>query len=168
MGRHVTMRCDGGDCVAVEFKKVGGAYRGSVQLRDLSKLRGDPADTLRAAADSYRESLMEIKQWRQEARALRENKTPLPARKAWQLGDILHRLHAQLMLRGCKLQSVYGHLHRHAGLHPKRAAEFATLRRYIDAVEMIPRGTTWRSIAGRVKLNAVAIASRAGDGGPAR
>lgn len=154
------------DCVAVEFKKIGGAYRGSVRLRDLPKLRGDPAETLRAASGIYRESLAEIKRWQKEAQALKENKSPLPARKAWQLGDILHRLQTELMTHGCKLQPVYGHLQRHAGLHPKRAAEFAALRRHLDDDEMIPRGMTWNSIVKSVKPNAAAIASQARAGEP--
>lgn len=148
-------------CVAVEFKRVGGAYRGSVQLRDLSKLRGDPADTLRAAAGIYRESLAEIKRWQKDAQALKENKTPLPARDAWRLGDIVHRLHARLALHGCKLQSSYDHLQRHAGLHPKRAAEFAAFRRHLDDATMIPRGMTWNSIVKRVKPSAAAMIGQA-------
>lgn len=150
------------DCVAVEFKKIGGAYRGSVRLRDLSRLRGDPAETLRAAAGVYRRSLTEIKRWQKDAQALRETKSPLPARKAWQLGDILHRLHAQLMTHGCRLLSVYDHLQRHAGLHPKRAAEFAAFRRYLDDAEMIPRDMTWNSIVKRVKPSAAAMMGQAG------
>jgi len=149
MGRHVTMRC-----AAVEFKKIGGAYRGSVRLGDLSKLRGDPAETMRDAAGIYRESLIEIKRWRREAQTLREAKSPLPARKAWHLGDILHRLQTELMARGCKLQSVYDHLERHAGLQPRRAAEFIALRKHIDDAAAIPEDLNWNRIVKNVKAGA--------------
>lgn len=149
------------DCAAVEFKRVGGAYRGSVSLRDLSKLRGDPAETLRAVAGVYQKSMNDIKQWQREAQTLRDAKSPLPARKAWQLGDILHRLQTELMARGCKVQSVYDHLERHAGLHPKRAAEFAAFRRHLDDAAMIPRAMTWNRIVKSVKPSAAAMSRQA-------
>jgi len=143
-------------CAAVEFKKIRGAYRGSVQLRDLSQLRGDPADTLRAVAGIYRESLGEIKRWQKEARALKE-RAPLPARKAWQLGDILHRLQSRMAAHGCKLQSVYDHLERHAGLQPRRAAEFIAFRKHIDDETVIPRDLTWSRMVKQVKSSSAAM-----------
>jgi len=152
---------DGDRCVAVEFKKIGGAYRGSVQLRDLSRLQGDPAATLRAAANSYRASLDEIKQWQNDARALRDNRAPLTAKKAWQLGEILHRMQTRLAMHGCKLQSVYDHLERHAGLHPKRAAEFIAFRKHIDDEALIPPDLNWHRIVKTVKSSAAEIAARA-------
>jgi len=151
----------GNRCVAVEFRKIGGAYQGSVRLRDLSQLRDDPAETLRIAADTYRRSLGEIKRWQKEVKALRENRAPLPARKAWQLGDILHRLQARLTACGCKLQSVYDHLDSHAGLHPRRAAEFIAFRKHVDDEAMIPENLNWNRIVKTVKSSSAAFVPRA-------
>jgi len=116
---------------------------------------------LRAAADSYRASLGEIKQWQSDARALRQHRAPLPARKAWQLGDILRRMQARLAMHGCKLQSVYDHLERHAGLPPKRAAEFIALRKYIDDETMIPANLNWHRMVKTVKSSSATIVARA-------
>ena len=146
-------------CAVVEFKKRGGAYRGSVALSDLPLLRNDPAETIRVVTDIYRRSLNEIKRWKCDVRTLQNSNSPMSARKAWELGDILYRLNAGLLEKGCRMGHVYDHLQRHAGLPPKRTAEFATLRRYVDNLEAIPNNTKWHRIVKTVKSSSQAIAN---------
>ena len=146
-----------GGYAAIAFKKLGGTYRGSTPLRDIALLRNDPAHTMRAATDTYQGALREIRQWQGEVELLRQCKMPLPARKAWELGNIVHRLNEDLATDGCQLESTYDHLKRHAGLAPKWLGGYVALRRYVDDVNAIPPGLKWNSIIKSVKSAGQAI-----------
>ncbi len=142
----------------VEFKKRGNTFRGSVPIGDLALLPNDPADTMNKATLIYQNAVMEINGWHQDADALRKARTPMPVRKVWELGDILHRLTAGLAQQGCRVENLYDHLERHAGIPSKRASSFVTLRRYVDDVEMIPHELQWNRILKTVKSTSQAIA----------
>ena len=95
-------------CAGVAFKRRGADYRASAPLQDLALLRDDPAKTMRAATVKYRTALRDIRQWQQDVEALRRSKTALPAKKAWELGNIVHKLDEELAKHGCQLEDPYG------------------------------------------------------------
>ena len=140
------------DYASIAFKKRGGTYQGSAPLRDLPLFQKDPAETMRAATDSYCTALRHVKQWQREVKNMRKSKAPLTARKAWKLGDIVHILNQDLADHGCRLENLYGHLQRHAGLCPKRLSSYVTLRRYVDDVKAIPPNLKWYNIEKKVKV----------------
>ena len=131
---------------ALIFKRLDGIYRGSVPISDLALLNNDPAETMRAVTDIYRRALSEIRQWQLEAKSIRRSKMPLPARKAWELGDIVYRLEIDLAQHSCKLENTYDHLTRHAKT-PGWLGSFVTFRRYVDDKEAIPENLKWNSVA---------------------
>ena len=143
----------------VAFKKRGKTFQGSVPLGDLALLPNDPAETMRAATIIYEQSLADIKRWQGEAKSLRQSKTPISVRKAWELGDILFRLNAGLAEQGCRLEKPYDHLERHAGLSSKRASSFVTLRRYVTDKDAIPEELQWNRILKAVKSTSQSIAA---------
>ena len=150
-----------GDCgplAALEFKKHGGAYRGSVLLDELALLPDDPATTMRAVTLIYQTALSEIRQWQKETQAMRRSKTPLTARRAWQLGDIICRLEADLEQHSCRLNGLYDHLARHAGTSAWLGS-FRTFRRYVNDPEAIPENLKWNIISKRSKAAGQAIAA---------
>ena len=136
-----------------------GEFRGSVPLSDLALLPDDPAETMHSVAVIYQNALGEIKRWQEDAKSLRKSKTPLSARKAWELGDILRRLDDDLAGYGCQLENPYGHFEQHAGIPYKRVGGFVTLRRYVPDIELIPSDLKWNSIIKTVKSTGQAIAA---------
>lgn len=152
------MSDDRGPLAALEFKKRDGTYRGSVPVGDLVLLPDDPAETMRTVTTVYQNALDEIRQWQQEAEALRRSKTPISARKAWELGDIVCRLETDLAKHSCRVDGLYDHLARHAGT-PGWIGTFCTFRRYVDDPEAIPENLKWNSIAKRAKAAGQAIAA---------
>lgn len=145
---------------SVAFREhTEGQFRGSVPLGDLALLSDDPAETMRSVAVIYQDALNEIKRWQEDAKPLRQSKTPLSARKAWELGDILHRLNDGLAEHGCCLENPYGHFEQHAGIPYKRAGDFVTFRRYVPAMELIPKDLKWSSVIKTVKSSGQAIAA---------
>ena len=142
----------------VEFRKRGGAYQGSVPLGDLPLLAGDPAATMSAVSAVYQSAVADIGRWQADAKALRQSRTPMPVTKAWELGNILYSLNADLAGHGCRIEKIYEHLERHAGLSSKRASSFVTLRRYVDDPAIIPPQLQWNRILKTVKATSQAIA----------
>ena len=143
-------------CAEVSFKKRGASVQGSVALRDLALLPSDPAETMRAVTAIYEEALAEIRQWQRDARTLRQSRVSLSARKAWELGDIVHRLQTDLAVYGCRLENLHDHLSRHAGTSAW-LRKYVTFRRYVDRVEAVPDGLRWNSIAKKARTAGLSI-----------
>ncbi len=144
-------------CAAIAFKKRGRAYRGSAPLSDLALLRNNPAETMRAVTDVYRRALQEIRQWQRDVNSLRQSKIPLPAKKAWELGNVVHTLNADLAAHGCWLENLYDHLERHARLSPQWLGRFVTFRRYVHDVDAIPEDLKWNRVVRSAKSTGQAI-----------
>lgn len=153
------MTTENGAQASVAFTKRGSAYRASAPLSDLALLSNDPAQTMRKATETYEAALTEIRQWQQDVKALRSSRIPLSASKAWELGDIVYRLNADLASHGCRLENLYDHLERHAKLPPKWLTQYVTLRRYIHDVESIPVEIKWNSIMKSVRSASLAMSS---------
>lgn len=142
----------------VSFKRRGSSYQGSVALQDLDLLQDDPAETMRIVTRIYERTLNEIKQWQLDAKTLQLSRTPLSARKAWELGDIVHRLQIEFATHGCRLENLYDHLARHTGTS-EWLGRFVTFRRYVNSAEAIPDGLKWNGIAKKSRTAGLSIAA---------
>ena len=127
-------------------------------MRDLPLLRDDPADTMRTVTAIYQVALKEISQWQQDTTALRLSGTALTGKQAWELGDIVQRLQADLAQHSCQLDGLYEHLARHAGT-TRWLKEYVTFRRYVEDVALIPEDLKWNSIAKKPKAAGQAISA---------
>lgn len=146
---------------SLSFTKRGSFYRASIPLKDLSLLDGDPADVMSKATDLYSRALRDIRMWRRQANLARQNRQPLLARKAWELGDIIQRFNDDLGTIGCLLEKLHSHLKRHAGLSSYRSSRCLTFRRHINDIHAIPAGLKWSSVEKSVQASAEAIAAGA-------
>ena len=146
-----------GRYAAVTFKKRGNAYRGTVFLSNLALLRNDPAETMREVTVIYQKAIADVRSWQSDVSPLRRSRVPLSARKAWELGDILHKLRTDLAQHGCRLDGLYNHLERHVGLTPRRASSFMTLRRHVEDPDSIPKNLKWHSMEKTVKSSCQAF-----------
>lgn len=145
-------------CAKVSFKRRGSSYQGSVALHDFDLLQDDPAETMRIETGIYEKSMREIRQWQLDARTLQQSRTPLSARKAWELGDIVHRLQIEFADHGCRLENLYDHLARHAGTS-EWLGRFVSFRRYVNSAETIPDGLKWNGVAKRPRTAGLSIAA---------
>ena len=144
---------------SLSFIKRGSSYRASAPLKDLALFRGDPADVMAKATDSYSKALLDIKEWRLRAKASLKSGESLSARHAWELGDIIHKLNEAFANIGCRLEDLYSHLKRHAGLSAYRSSRCVTLRRYVSKVDAIPVDLKWSSMEKSVKATAQVISA---------
>ena len=142
----------------VSFKKRDGRYRGSISLAHLGLLCDDPAKTLGEVTACYAGALNDIAAWRRDVTAMRKEGLQLSARKAWELGDVVNRLTRGLAERNCRLDGLYDHLRRHAGVSEWLAA-FVTFRRYVEDVDAIPEDLKWNGLSKRAKTAGQAISN---------
>ena len=143
----------------VAFKRQGDSFQASTSIRDLALIREDPALILRSAAEIYTKALGEILRWQGDAGVLQRAKTPMSARKAWELGDIVHRLNELLAENGCQLEDLYDHLESHAGVRRKWLSKYVTFRRYVNDRNVIPPDLKWNSVEKVTKSAGQAIAA---------
>lgn len=144
---------------SLSFIRRGSSYRASVPLKDLTLLRGDPADVMSTATVIYSKALLDIKDWRLRVKASHQSRESLSARHAWELGDIIHKLNEEIANIGCRLEDLYTHLKRHAGLSAYRSSRCVTLRRYVSKVDAIPVDLKWSSVEKSVRATAHVIAA---------
>lgn len=142
----------------IAFKKRGRTYQGSVPLRELPLIIGDPAEKIQTAITIYHTAIEEIRQWQKDTKPLNKSRTALLAWKAWELGDIVYRLQSDLANHSFRIENLYDHLARHSGT-PKWVRTYVTFRRYVDDVSTIPENLKWNSIEKSPKTAGQAISS---------
>lgn len=142
----------------VAFKRRGNIYQGSVLLSELPLLSGDPAEKIHTVTTIYHTAVEEIRQWQKDMKSLGKPRTPLLARKAWELGDIVYRLQSDLAKHSFRIENLYDHLARHTGTS-RWLRTYVTFRRYVDDINTIPEDLKWNSIVKNSKAAGQAISA---------
>jgi len=146
---------------SVTFKKRGKVYLGTVPLAHLAVLHGDPAVAMSTAASLYGDAIASIKQWQRDIRRSNGQRTPLLARKAWEVGDVVVRLHQELAMLGCSLENPYSQFLRHTGISPSSLSRFVTLRRHVEDPTSIPEALKWDDVRDSIGATASTLTSKA-------
>ena len=146
---------------SLEFVRRDGRFRGQVPMGHLSRLVGDPAESMRASTQAFSAAVQEIAIWRKEAARHRKEGEAISARRAWLLGDIVLRLTTQLRNNGTRLEYMYEQLGKHAKT-PARLDRYVSFRRHLESVDVIPEDLKWTKVADQPALNGRWIA--AGNG----
>jgi len=117
----------------------------------LSRLVGDPAESLRAATEAFNVAIEQIATWRRETAKYRKQGQSISARRAWLLGDIVLRLMTELQQNGTRLENMYEQLGRHAKT-PARLDRYVSFRRYLENIDFIPDDLKWAEVADQPAL----------------
>lgn len=147
------------ELLGIRFDWTGTAYRASVGLSDLSRVQGDPAERLKAAAATYQDSVSRISEWRKETTNAKSGGKNLTARRAWDLGDLIIRLRSNMADQGFAIVDLYRHLSEHAGI-PYWSQRFATFRTYIPQRTRIPADLGWNRVGKRARAEAIGIMAK--------
>jgi len=127
----------------VSFEPANGAFRAFLSIHAALDGDSDPEDLAREAGAVYERLVGQMRSAVEQIDVLRRTHTPIPARKVWQLGDLVFRLTGELAERGLELDGVYEHLTRDLGVKRKWLEKVIILRRYIDNVSVIPKSMNW-------------------------
>jgi len=146
----------------VSFQARNGEFIAYLPLEDLSALTGDPEAVLRKAAATYERSVAKMRTLADEIRDLQRHHKTTPARKVWQLGDIIWDLNRDLARISLQVDALYEHLVRDLGVKRKWLEKVVILRRYIPDENLIPENLNW----GRCEKGTRKVAERIRDGLP--
>ena len=144
----------------VSFEPDNGGFRAFLSVGAALDSESDPEDLARQAAAVYARLLGKMRSAVEEIDALRRTRTPVSARRVWQLGDLVFRLTRGLAELDLELDGVYEHLSRDLNVKRKWLEKVIILRRYIEDVSLIPESLNW----GRVEKGTARAARRISEG----
>ena len=128
--------------VAFEPREEG--FVASVPLEQLDALGEHPEALLRAASETYKNSIGGMRSLLADIDALKTRRIPISARKIWELGDAVLDLISELEQYSMELDGLYDHLVRDLGMKERRWNAIITFRRYLADKGLIPETLGWR------------------------
>lgn len=146
----------------VSFEPTNGEFQAFLSIDAAFSGDHDPQTLVREATEVYERVIDRMRLVVGEIKALRRTRTPIPARKVWQVGDLVFRLRDELATVGLQVDGVYDHLARDLAVKRKWLEKVIILRRYIEDIAIIPKELNW----GRCEKGTARIARRLSDGLP--
>ena len=131
------------DPILVAIEPAGDGFRASVPMEQLDALGKHPELALQEATNIYQNSVSRMQWILAEMDVLKAKRSPIPARKVWELGDAVMALASDLGQKSMELDSLYDHLVRDLGMNEKRLGTVITFRRHLPKQEFIPETLGW-------------------------
>ena len=128
---------------SVALQPRGEAFVASIPLTQLELLGDRPDERLQVACDAYGRTVATIREVLSDIEQLKSKRTPIPARKMWELGNAVVNLGAELEENSMEMQGLNDHLVRDLGINAKRMGTIVTFRRHLPEQEMIPETLGW-------------------------
>ena len=128
---------------SVVLEPRGEGFVASIPLAQLELLGDRPDERLQVACDSYGRTVAAIREVLADIENLKSRRTPIPARKMWELGDAVVNLGSELEENSLEMEGLNDHLVRDLGINAKRMGTIVTFRRHLPEQEMIPESLGW-------------------------
>ena len=128
---------------SVALEPRGEAFVASIPLAQLERLGNRPDEQLQVACDAYGRTVGIMREVLADIEQLKSSRTPIPARKMWELGDAVVNLGAELEENDMEMDGLNDHLVRDLGINAKRMGTIVTFRRHLPDQEMIPETLGW-------------------------
>lgn len=128
---------------SVSLEPRGEGFIASISLAQLELLGDRPEERLQVACDAYGRTVGRMREVLADIELLKSRRTPIPARKMWELGDALVNLAALLEENFMEMAGLNDHLVRDLGINAKRMGTIVTFRRHLPNQEMIPEVLGW-------------------------
>ena len=123
---------------------------------------GDPETILQEAARVYGQHVSEMRSLVTQLKSYRAQRKLTPARKIWEIGDLVFALRIGLARLSLELDDLYVHLARDLGVKRKWLEKVIIFRRYLPKEELIPESLNW----GRCEKGTRRVAEKLRDGLP--
>ena len=127
----------------VSFKKNKEAYNAFIAINGFFSSNDDLESLLTKASTSYSSYISKMLALINVITAFRGSGRPLPARKIWQLGDLIFKLVNELNRLSLQIDGIYDHLERDLNAKRKWLEKVIIFRRYIPEERMIPEHLNW-------------------------
>lgn len=129
----------------ISFEPKDKGFTAFLSMEGLISGEKDPELILQDATKLYEQAVKNIRLILKEIEAMRANHKRIPARKVWQLGNIIFELKDGLEKLSLQIDNIYSHLVRDLKVKRKWLEKVITLRRYISKEELIPETLNWGS-----------------------
>ena len=127
----------------VSFKQNKGEYNAFIAMNGFFSSSDDLESLLNKAATLYGGYISKMLALADVINVFRSNRRPLPARKIWQLGDLIFKLVDELSRLSLQIDGIYDHLERDLNAKRKWLEKVIIFRRYIPEERMIPEHLNW-------------------------
>jgi len=131
------------DLSPVSFKPHEGHFIAFLPMEQFLSKDEDPEPVLKKAAQLYEYSILRMQSVVTDINTLRNHNNPIPARKIWELGELIFGLTRGLERLSFQLDGIYDHLVRDLGTKRKWLEKVIILRRYIPDKNIIPESLNW-------------------------
>jgi hypothetical protein len=127
----------------ISFKKSNGKYDAFIAINGFFSNNDDLELLLNKASATYSSYISKMLALIGIITAFRTSRRPLPARKIWQLGDLIFKLVKELNGLSLQIDGMYDHLERDLNAKRKWLEKVIIFRRYIPEERMIPEHLNW-------------------------
>ena len=132
-----------GDLALVALEPRDEGFVASVPIAVLDRLGDKPETSLQTACNAYARAVGSMREVLAEIDQLKSRRTPIPARKMWELGDAVVALGNELEEGSMEIEGLSDHLVRDLGINGKRMGTIVTFRRHLPDRELIPESLGW-------------------------
>lgn len=139
MGRQVTHR----QMTFVSFEPTGNGFTALLSMADMLRMEFDMERAMSRAAAAYTSTLSTMRGICSEIEALRAERTLIPARQVWLLGDVIFQLRSELSSLSLQIDDLYRHLTRDLGVKRKWLEKVTIFRRHIPDIAFVPKELNW-------------------------
>lgn len=120
---------------------------GSLSLKGFPSISGDAQYSLSEAVHVYAHAITRMRSLIWEIRQRRHDHQLTPARKIWQLGNVIFELREALQQISLEIDGMYAHLMRDLCVKRKWLEKVIIFRRYVAQEELIPPAMNWGRFA---------------------
>lgn len=127
----------------VSFEPINDRFRGYLSIEIVLSTEKEPEILLKKSTKIYENALTKMASIVSDIKNSRANRTPVSARKIWQLGNVIFKLRDELEELGLEIDGIYDHLPRDLEVKRKWLEKVIILRRYLPDIKLIPESLNW-------------------------
>jgi len=131
------------ELVFVSFKKDRERFTAYISMHQFLSSDRDIEPVLKEATQLYEHSIVKMKSVVAEIDRFRTNRILLPARKVWELGNLIFEFVEALAKLSLQIDNIYDHLVRDLHVKRKWLEKVIILRRYLPKQDAIPESLNW-------------------------
>jgi hypothetical protein len=139
MGKKLTRR----KLNFVSFEPTDGEFVAFTSVEWILTGEKDPELVLRKASELYRRAVARMRRLISAIKSARADGRSVPARKIWELGQVIFELKRRVEKLSLQVNGLYDHLVRDLGVKREWLEKIVIFRRYLPDKTLIPESLNW-------------------------
>ena len=143
--------------IFVSFKPRNDHFMGYVSIEVASNNEIDPEKLILRCTKIYEQTVGKMRKKLDQINTLKLSNKNIPARKVWELGNLIFKMQDSFRKANVNLDGVYDHLVRDLGVKKKWLEKVIILRRYVPKASVIPMSINWGYFDKSTRKKALAL-----------